>query len=80
MRAIVVIKIGRKRNMQASKMVVTRALPFLAFGDQRKSIIMMAFFFTMPINNTSDDGNHIQSILNSISASISATLADGWSR
>ena len=45
---MVVIMIGRKRTMQASKIASCGALPSLRRASIAKSIIMIAFFFTMP--------------------------------
>ena len=76
--AIVVIRIGRKRNMQASKIASRVLLPSCRSATSAKSIIMMAFFFTMPISNTIPIMEiTFRSILNSISASIAPTLAEG---
>ena len=47
---MVVIMIGRKRSMQASKIASLGALPALRSASRAKSIIMMAFFFTIPIS------------------------------
>ena len=46
--AMVVIMIGRKRTMQASKMACAAVAPSLRCLSRAKSIIMMAFFLTMP--------------------------------
>jgi len=46
----VVMVIGRKRRMQASKMAASGLFPSLRSASKAKSIIMMAFFFTMPIS------------------------------
>src|SRR5579864_5862001 len=48
--AMVVIMIGRKRSMQASKIASCGDLPSRRSASRAKSIIMMAFFFTMPIS------------------------------
>ncbi|MNT57769.1 hypothetical protein D3C72_1951680 [compost metagenome] len=50
---IVVIMIGRKRTMQASRTASAGDLPCSRCATKAKSIIMIAFFLTMPINNTS---------------------------
>jgi len=47
--AIVVIGIGRKRNRHASKIASYGIFPSLRCACRAKSIIMMAFFFTMPM-------------------------------
>ena len=48
--AMVVIRIGRKRSRQASKIESREFLPSFRSAASAKSIIMMAFFFTMPIS------------------------------
>ena len=48
--AIVVIMIGRKRSIDASKIESRVFLPSLRSALSAKSIIMMAFFLTMPIS------------------------------
>ena len=48
--AKVVIIIGRKRTMQASKIASAGALPWWRCASRAKSIIIIAFFFTMPIS------------------------------
>ena len=48
--AIVVIMIGRNRIMQASKIASSGDLPSRRSASSAKSIIMMAFFFTIPIS------------------------------
>ena len=45
-----VSRIGRKRNMHASTMESYEFLPSFREAARAKSIIMMAFFFTMPIS------------------------------
>ena len=50
--AIVVIRIGRKRSMQASKIESLVFLPSSRSAARAKSIIMMAFFFTIPMSST----------------------------
>ena len=47
--AQVVIRIGRKRSRQAWKMASRGLLPSWRSASSAKSIIMIAFFFTMPI-------------------------------
>ena len=49
---MVVIMIGRKRIMQASKIAWSGARPRARCASIAKSIIMMAFFLTMPISMT----------------------------
>ena len=46
--AMVVIMIGRKRTMQASKIASWGLLRSLRCASMAKSIIMMPFFFTSP--------------------------------
>ena len=48
--AIVVIRIGRRRSMHASKIASREFLPSSRSAASAKSIIMIAFFFTMPIS------------------------------
>ncbi len=48
--AAVVIRIGRKRSRQAWKMASRGDLPAWRSASSAKSIIMIAFFFTMPIS------------------------------
>ena len=47
--ASVVIRIGRKRSMAASKIESSVLMPCSRSASSAKSIIRMAFFFTMPI-------------------------------
>ena len=49
---IVVIMIGRKRSKQASRIASRRNVPPWRSRSMAKSIIMMAFFLTMPISMT----------------------------
>ena len=46
--AMVVIMIGRKRTLAASRMASRGVLPWSRSASMAKSIIMMAFFFTIP--------------------------------
>ena len=48
--AMVVIRMGLKRSSEAWYMASRAARPPLRCASRAKSIIMMAFFFTMPIN------------------------------
>jgi hypothetical protein len=48
--ARVVIMMGRKRTRQAWKMASAGAMPSLRCRSRAKSIIMMAFFLTMPMS------------------------------
>ena len=52
MAAKVVIMMGRNRMLQASRIASRGDLPSLRSASSAKSIIMMAFFFTSPINIT----------------------------
>ena len=45
-----VIRIGRNRSMQASTIESYELLPSVRSAASAKSIIMIAFFFTMPIS------------------------------
>ncbi len=49
---MVVIMIGRKRCMQPSKIASSGDLPSFRSASSAKSIIMMAFFLTIPISKT----------------------------
>ena len=49
-RAKVVIMIGRKRSRQASWIASSGLLPSIRSASSAKSIIMIAFFLTMPIS------------------------------
>ena len=48
--AKVVIRIGRSRSMQAWKIASRGGLPSMRSASSAKSIIMIAFFSTMPIS------------------------------
>ena len=48
--AMVVIMMGRKRTLQASRMASCAGSPRSRSASSAKSIIMMAFFFTSPIS------------------------------
>ena len=50
--AIVVIMIGRKRSSEAWKIASSGDLPCSRCASSAKSIIMIAFFFTMPMRST----------------------------
>ena len=50
--AKVVIRIGRSRNRQARRMASSGESPSLRSACRAKSIIMIAFFFTMPMSST----------------------------
>ena len=51
MAASVVIMIGRKRSTQASRMAAAGAMPRVRCASSAKSIIMIAFFLTMPMSS-----------------------------
>ncbi len=77
--AIVVIMIGRKRSRHASKIASRGGKPLArARASSAKSIIMIAFFLTMPISRiTPISAMMLNSVLNSSSASSAPTPADG---
>ena len=50
MAARVVIKMGLKRSLQAWKIASSAVLPSLRSACRAKSIIMMAFFCTIPMS------------------------------
>ena len=50
--ASVVIRMGRKRSSEASKIASSGDLPCSRSASRAKSTIMMAFFLTMPISST----------------------------
>ena len=50
--ASVVIMIGRKRSSAACRIASSGERPCLRSASSAKSIIRMAFFFTMPISST----------------------------
>ena len=76
--AIVVIRIGRKRSRHASKIASRVESPRARSASSAKSIIMIAFFFTMPISRiTPMNAMIVKSVRNSISASSAPTPADG---
>ena len=52
MAASVVMRIGRKRSIEASKIASSDDLPCLRSASSAKSTIMMPFFLTMPIKST----------------------------
>ena len=76
--AMVVIMIGRKRITQASKMASRDDSPRWRSASTAKSIIMIAFFFTMPIRRiTPIIAMMSNSVCDSIRASTAPTPADG---
>ncbi len=76
--ASVVIIIGRKRNKQAWKMACSGVRPPLRCASSAKSTIIMAFFFTMPINSMIPiRAIRLKGALKSSSARSAPTPADG---
>src|SRR5882724_950769 len=78
MAASVVIRIGRRRRLAARKIAGAAVTPLLRSPSIAKSIIMIAFFLTMPISRITPINAMMEnSVLNSISASSAPTPADG---
>ena len=76
--ARVVIMIGRNRSRQACTMASCGDRPCPRSASSAKSIIMIAFFFTMPISSTMPiSATTERSCLHSISASSAPTPAEG---
>ena len=76
--ASVVIMIGRKRSSEACTIASRGDMPSRRSASSAKSIIMMAFFFTMPISSTMPISAITErSCPTSISASSAPTPADG---
>ena len=76
--ASVVIMIGRKRSRQACTIASRGDRPSSRSASSAKSIIMIAFFFTMPISSTMPISAITErSWPTSISASSAPTPADG---
>ena len=75
---MVVIIIGRKRSRQAWKMASRGGSPSLRSFSSAKSIIIIAFFSTIPISSTMPIRPMTDnSLLHSISASKAPTAAEG---
>ena len=75
---MVVIKIGLKRNWQAWKMASSAVLPSPRSACKAKSIIMMAFFCTMPMSRMMPiSAITLNSVCVIISASSAPTPAEG---
>ncbi len=75
---MVVIMIGRKRKRQAWKIACSELRFCDRFASSAKSIIMIAFFLTIPISKiTPINPMMSNSVWNSISASNAPTPADG---
>ena len=76
--ASVVIMIGRKRSRQAWTIASRGDMPWCRSASSAKSIIMIAFFLTMPISRMMPiSAITDRSWPNSISASSAPTPADG---
>src|SRR6185312_2899323 len=76
--ASVVIRIGRKRSRHASRTASRELKPRARSASSAKSMIRIAFFFTMPISrNTPISAISVKSIRKSSSASTAPTPADG---
>ena len=76
--AIVVIRIGRKRALQASKIASADDRPRLRSASSAKSTIMMPFFLTMPINRMMPTkAITVSGVLVTCSASSAPSPADG---
>ena len=76
--ASVVIKIGLKRSRQASRTAAYGERPRERSASSAKSMMRMAFFFTMPINKNRPISAMIDSsILKMSSASTAPTPAEG---
>ena len=76
--AIVVIMIGRKRSRHAWWMASCGLLPSRRSASRAKSIIMMAFFLTIPIKRmTPINAITLRSVRKISSARIAPTPADG---
>ena len=76
--ALVVIMMGRKRIRLASKIASRGSRPSLRSASRAKSIIRMAFFFTMPISRiTPIRAMMLNSVWKIISASTAPMPADG---
>ncbi len=75
---MVVIMIGRKRRRQASWIASTWVSPSLLSASRAKSIIMIAFFLTMPMSRMMPMmAITLRSYLKSISMSSAPTPAEG---
>ncbi len=76
--AIVVIMMGRKRRRHASWIDSSGLLPWSRSASSAKSIIMIAFFFTMPMSSTIPmRAITLKSVRQMKSASSAPTPADG---
>ncbi len=78
MAASVVIMIGRKRRRQASRIASTGFAPRVRSASIATSIIMIAFFFTMPMSrNTAISAMMVKSVPVTSRASTAPTPAEG---
>ena len=76
--AIVVIMMGRKRSRHASWIDSSGVMPWSRSASSAKSIIMIAFFFTMPMRRTMPmSAMTLKSVRHTKSASNAPTPADG---
>ena len=76
--ARVVMRMGRKRSRLASRTASSAVRPRERSASSAKSMIMMAFFLTMPISRNSPMSAMIDSSMrNSSSASTAPTPAEG---
>ena len=70
--------IGRKRSTQASRIAAAGAMPCVRCASSAKSIIMIAFFLTMPISSRMPMvAISVRSRSKSLSVSSAPTAADG---
>ena len=76
--AIVVIRMGRKRSWHALKIASLGLRPSVRSASIAKSIIMMAFFFTIPIRSkTPISAIRLNARWNIMSASTAPMPAEG---
>ena len=76
--AIVVIMIGRKRSRQASSIAASGVRERVRSASMAKSIIMIAFFLTIPISSiTPTSATSDRSCPHSINASSAPMPAEG---
>ena len=78
MAANVVIMIGLKRNIQASRIAFSGDMPWLRWASKAKSIIKIAFFLTIPIRSRMPiDATTVNSKPKIRNANIAPMAADG---
>ena len=78
MAAKVVIMIGRKRSSEAWRMASRLVQPCDRSASMAKSMIMIAFFLTMPISSTTPImAMMLNSVLKMSNAATAPTPADG---